>query len=118
MKIIKQNKLFYKCFTCKKVKNISEFYKNKSSRCKLCFKADYENKKGKSETYYQKNKEKIKEKYQQNKFEISKYYFENSEKIKKRVYDWKQRNKDKVRVYKLKEKMRSDNDIKKKTSLW
>ena len=107
MKITKNNKLFYKCYSCKKIKSTSEFYKNKSYRCKLCFKE-----------HYKKNKEIIKKRYEKNKSKISKYYYENSEKIKKRVYDWKQKNKDKVRVYKLKEKLRSSSDIKKKSSLW
>lgn len=118
MKIIKNNLLFYKCYSCKKIKSTSEFYKNKSYRCKLCFKEHYKKNKKKLNTYYQKNKEIIKKRYEKNKSKISKYYYENSEKIKKRVYDWKQENKDKVRVYKLKEKLRSSSDIKKKSSLW
>ena len=118
MRIIKNNTLFYKCFTCKKIKDPSKFYKNKSYRCKLCFKEFYKINKENKLTYYQKNKGKILKKYRENKLKLSQYYFDNSDKIKKRVYEWKLNNKDKVRRYKRKARLRSSSDIRQKTTLW
>ena len=94
MKIIKSNKVFYKCFTCRKI--------------------DYENNKNTRKIYYLKNKEKIKKYYEENKDRL---YTTKSDKIKMRTKIWKKNNQDKVRKYKRKEHLREARDIG-KNSLW
>ena len=114
MKILKSNKVFYKCFTCKKIKLPQFFYVGHTSKCKECRKIDYENNKSTRKIYYLKNKEKIKKYYEENK---DKLYTAKSDMIKIRTKIWKKNNQDKVRKYKRKEKLREASDIG-KNSLW
>ena len=117
MKIIKDNKIFYKCFTCKKIKKKEFFYKYKNSRCKECCKILYKENKAKNETYYIKNKEKIKKYYEDNKVNFREYYIKNIDKYKLRAKEWKERNPDKVRSQKRKERLKSF-EYKPKKELW
>ena len=114
MKIIKSYKVFYKCFTCKKIKLPKFFYVGHTSKCKECIKNDYKNNKSTRKTYYLKNKEKIKKYYEENKDRL---YTTKSDKIKMRTKIWKKNNPDKVRKYKRKEHLREARDIG-KNSLW
>ena len=59
MKIIKSNKVFYKCFTCKKIKLPKFFYVGHTSKCKECRKIDYENNKSTRKIWKKNNQDKV-----------------------------------------------------------
>ena len=85
------------CCTCKQVKNLFMFSKNKRnpdghcSQCKLCHKEHYEKNKEKSLEYYQQNKDKILAR-------TKAYKQQNRDKVLAQRKAWRQQNKDKIRI--------------------
>ena len=115
MKVIIKNKILYKCFTCKEIKTPDNFYTNKTSKCKSCFKIVYLSNKSKLKKYYIDNKERFKTYYKENRDRI---YLQNDDKIKLRTKIWKKNNHEKVLKQKRREKLRRSDDISKEKLLW